>query len=189
MYHRLEQAPSSDQIVPLISVIRVRRGPRSLCWLSHCKPVCLLIDWLIDCWLSHCIASERDCEPRGLYPDSLQPIESVPQNFNKHAQVDFLPKDKQSDLLQNKWIPPPPLELWLRKRLVCVCVWGVFASLTACLDLAFQHGSDLIHLDNSTLNHWHHSRWIGSRWIGDWDGGVVCGLKQLNKPHHIDHSQ
>jgi len=81
-----------------------------------------LIDWLIDCWLSYCIASERDCEPRGLYPDSLQPIESVPQNFNEHARVDFLPKDKRSDLLRNKWIPPPPLELWLRKRLVCVCV-------------------------------------------------------------------
>jgi len=99
-----------------------------------------LIDWLIDCWLFHCIASERDCEPRGLYPDSLQSIESVPQNFNEHARVDFLPKDKRSDLLWNKWIPPPPLELWLRKRLVCVCVWGVFASLTARLDLAFQQG-------------------------------------------------
>ena len=102
---------------------------------------CVLIDWLIDCWLSHCNASERDCEPRGLYPDSLQPIESVPRNFNEHTQVDFLPKDKRSNLLQNKWISPPPLELWLRRRLVYVYVWGVFASLTAHLDLAFHRPS------------------------------------------------
>jgi len=110
MYSRLEWAPSSDQIVPPISVIRVWHGLWSLYW------------WLIDCWLSYCIVSKGDCEPRGLYPNSLQPIESVLWNFNKHSWVDFLPKDKWSDLLWNKWIHPPPLELWLRKRLVCICV-------------------------------------------------------------------
>jgi len=54
MYSRLEWAPSSDQIVPPISVIWVRRGPWSLYWLSYCKPVCLLIDWLLIVPL-HCI--------------------------------------------------------------------------------------------------------------------------------------
>ena len=149
MYHRLEQAPSSDKIVPLISVIRVRHGPRSLCWLSHC------------------IASERDCEPWGLYPDSLQPIESVPRNFNEHTRVDFLPKDKWSYLLRNKWIPPPPLELWLRKRLVCVCV--------RCFCIAHHSSKSRFSAGRKRS---HICTWSGVKKIAD--GWFACTQQTLN---------
>jgi len=70
MYSRLEQAPSSDQIVPPISVIQVRRGSRSLYWLFHCKPVCLLIDWCVDC-------------PIALYPRGIVNLEDyIPILYN-----------------------------------------------------------------------------------------------------------